>query len=173
MKLTTARLKRLIKEELEAVMQEGAEESDESIDLKLHALGQFMFHPDRFADEQKKLKNLYFFLGRDQSNPENRNQVDSWLEQIPGHMKSRHDLKDSRIVSELINTYRMIESNPQDFYAHYHDQITALMPQGGKHIHKKAKEMFGDTELAARQGGVQRTWLQKAGSFLTGKGFKE
>lgn len=169
MKLTTQTLKKLIKEELEGLLQE---ESKESKDMKMNVLLDFMFNKKTFTQNKKALNQLSYYLGQPDSNVEKKKFIQSSMRQVKTSNFPGHDLQDPRTVSEIVMVHQEIEKNPQTFYAGLKDHIDTNA-QNPKIVHKKAQQLFGDTDTGDYDYSKKRSFLQKAGSFLTGKGFKE
>jgi len=165
MKLTTARLKKLIKEELESVIQE----ENRSDDLKVEILGDVMFETPSLAQKKQALERLNHFHDQPPSKDKER-EMRLNIEKLANVTQKGFDLKDPRITAEILNMYREIMSDPEKHYGILYDKISGTAQ--AEQIHQKAKELFGDDAGAAGRG-KKRSFLQKTGSFLTGKGFKE
>tara|TARA_R110002073_G_scaffold165380_1_gene322083 strand:- start:165 stop:659 length:495 start_codon:yes stop_codon:yes gene_type:complete len=164
MKLTTQILKKLIKEELESVLYE----ENKSDDLKIEILGDVMFESPRLAKQKQALERLNHFHDKPPSKDRER-EMRLNIQKLANVTQKGFDLKDPRITAEILNMYREIMTDPKKHYGILYDQISGTAQ--ADQIHKKAKELFGDD--AGSGGGKKRSFFQKTGSFLTGKGFKE
>ena len=168
MKLTKETLKQIIKEELEAVMNEGAELTDEK-HLKIEILTSVLGDGKDAKKQLKGLETLLYYIQRP-FGPRYEDGIERAADNLP-FIKAKRDfnLKDEQTVNSLIAMHKRIMKNPKETYETLFDDISQVTQ--GDQIHKMAKEKFGD--VAGASGQASRSFMQKAGSFLTGKGFKE
>ena len=168
MKLTKQALKQIIKEELEAVMNEGAELTDEK-HLKIEILASVLSDGKDAKKQLKGLETLLYYIQRP-FGPRYEDGIKRAADNLP-YIKAKRDfnLKDEQTVHSLIAMHKRIMKNPKETYERLHDDISQVTQ--GKQIHKMAKEKLGD--VAGASGEASRSFMDKAGSFIRGKGFRE
>ena len=175
MKLTKEALKRIIKEELEAVMDEVVRgNTTEEDEFEMSLVGSVLSGNTRKLEKEKKLlNNLAYYLGnpRGVSPQSARTEIGRIKSQLREPKAKGYDLDDPRIVADLVRLYDDISQNTLQYYRKHHDKFNDYA--SGEQIHKLAKKEFGEETEGVDSDGKGRSFTQKIGSFFRGKGFKE
>jgi len=151
MKLTTARLKRLIKEELEAVMQEDQADYKHSM-MQIKKIMSHGADPKKYAPEYPLTKKAAF-KAMDEANISATDQ-----DIVAKALGIKGNLFNAMVYS-LLNYAAATSSN---------DKQAAMKIETGLNMTFKQA-----LESIVKDNPNKRSFLQKTGSFLTGKGFKE
>jgi hypothetical protein len=171
MKLTKESLKRIIKEELDAVMNEIYDGDEREADMQISLLGHVLTGDEgKLKKIDKTLERLLYWLNSNDQRTAGQN-IPGLIKQLPEFAAKGFELKDPHVVADLRRMVSNVRDNPEEYYNLLKDKIDST--RQAAQYHKLAKQKFGASAGTERSDVKKRSFFQKTGSFLRGKGFKE